>query len=288
MVVNKDKGHRILLYALCLLVMGALVSVGAIEITCLGGLICDPNPITDVGNVTLNTSSFEHLAEFSFELSNRSLIYSDFTELSGSRQVTGAFGITAGVSSSITGAPNIDHDNHPGVWRLDTGTDTNGRVFIISESLSSYHVGVGGITRVVSWVRTEDDLSDGTDRYTLRSGFFSMSLPNVINEGIGFEYVDNENSGRWQLITHNGSETSSDSGITVVADTWYKLSWQANTDGTSVDFFIDDVLVGTHTTNIPSGTTFSLFYNTHIMKLAGTTDRSFYIDAYYVYKELTR
>jgi hypothetical protein len=76
----------------------------------------------------------------------------------------------------------------------------------------------------------------------------------------------------------------------VVVDTWYKLECEINAAGTEVDFFIDSVSVGTLSTaaNIPAGTGFNNFYNTHIMKLAGTTARDFFIDAYYAYQEISR
>ena len=145
-----------------------------------------------------------------------------------------------------------------------------------------------GLARVGSWIRTEGNLSAALEKYTIRSGLFSVALPNAVLEGIGFEYDDAQNGGRWQLICHDGIETSSDSGVVVAPNTWYKLEFEVNTLGTSVEFLIDDVSVGTVTTNIPAGFPFDLFYNTHIMKLAGTTSREMHIDAMYMYQEINR
>jgi len=48
----------------------------------------------------------------------------------------------------------------------------------------------------------------------------------------------------------NGTETSTDSGIDLVDDTYVKLGFLVNSTGL-VQFFVDRQLVATHTTNIP-------------------------------------
>jgi len=219
-------------------------------------------------------------------LSTRSLVISDFTI--GSTIAEGVQAVSAGAGATVF-SPSGIQDDHPGIWGLRTGTAADGRVFVIGRP-GSYNIGVGGLTRVGTWVRTPATLSDAVQEYVLRSGFFDISTPNTINFGVGFEYQFDQNGGRWQGITDATAESSVDTGITVVVDTWYKLEFEINTDATSVEFFIDDVSVGTLAVaaNIPQGTGFDNFYNTHIMKLAGTTARDFYIDAYYVYQELTR
>ncbi len=215
-----------------------------------------------------------------------SLVQSDFTI--GSFIAEGVSAVAAGAGALVFTPTGIFTD-HPGIWGLRTGTTTAGRVFVIGRP-ASFHVGVGGITRVGTWVRTPATLSDAVQEYVLRAGFFSISLPNTINEGIGFEYQFDQNGGRWQGITDATGETSLDTGITVVVDTFYYLEFEVNAAGTSVEFFIDGVSVGTLAVaaDIPAGAGFDLFYNTHIMKLAGTTSRDFFIDAYYTYQEISR
>ena len=147
------------------------------------------------------------------------------------------------------------------------------------------------MTRVGTWIRTDSILSTALERYTLRNGLFSINLPNVILFGVGFEYQDDQNGGRWQAIADAAAETSVDTGVLVAADTWYKMELEVNAAGTSVEYFIDNVSVATIAVaaNIPSGGgAFGLFYNTHIMKLIGSASRNFFLDAYYVYQEVTR
>lgn len=224
---------------------------------------------------------YEHMFE-------ESLVSSDFTEPTGPKQVEGVQAVVAGAGANVFGSITEDLSDHPGVWILSTGTTATGRVFLISGSNTGWHLGRGGITRVGTWLKIGPNLSTGAQRYTLRAGLFSIALPNVVVNGVGFEYDDSQNGGRWQAITHDGVETSTDTGITVAADTWYYLEAEINSDGTSVDFLIDNVLVATNTTNIPLGTGFRMFYNTHIMKLIGTTARTAVIDAYYVYQRVDR
>lgn len=229
--------------------------------------------------------------EFIDNMGSASLLQSDFVEPTGGLQTEGLQVITAGAGAFAFNslASNIDH---PGIWSLGTGTTAAGRVFLISQSgFGSYRVGQGGITRFGLWARTDTVLSGGANRYTIRGGFWSIALPNTVTNGIGFEYDDLQNGGRWQAITNDGVETTTDTGILVAATTWYRLEWEVNAAGTSVDFFIGvagaaPTLVATNTTNIPTG--LGHFINLHIMKLTGVTARFFHIDAYYVYQELTR
>jgi hypothetical protein len=219
-------------------------------------------------------------------MSTRSLVTSDFTI--GSSIAEGVQAVSAGVGAAIFTTTALFTD-HPGIWGMRTGTATDGRVFIIGRP-ASHHVGVGGITRVGTWLRSPATLSDAVEEYVIRSGFFSIALPNTINEGIGFEYQFDQNGGRWQGITDATGETSLDTGITFAVDTWYYLEHEVTGDGLSVEFFIDGASVGSLAVaaDIPAGTGFDLFYNTHIMKLAGTTSRECFIDAYYVYQEISR
>lgn len=222
-------------------------------------------------------------------MSSQSLIKSDFTDPPAAKVTPNLHGVNAGAGSSISG-PLITSDNHPGIWNLNTGITAAGRVFILTNNgfITASHTLGFGLTRVGTWISTGVNLSSPSERYTIRAGLFSISLPNVITRGIGFEYDDSQNGGRWQALTHDGAETSIDTGILVAALTWYKLEFQINAAGTSVEFFIDNVSVGTITTNIPSGTALALFYNAHIMKLIGTTTRTIGIDAMYVYQEIVR
>lgn len=236
--------------------------------------------IIEGGNLITDQASFLHVS-------------SDFTDPTASKASMGVHGVVSGTGAAIT-TPSAAYDftNHPGVWGLSTGSTTAGRVFILSQSGSTQgtmHVGVGGKTRVGTWYQVGAILSTAGERYVLRTGYFSMSLPNTIIKGIGFEYQDDQNGGRWQALTEDGiGETSVDTGILAAVNTYTFFEFEVNAAGTSIEFFMDGVSVATITTNIPSGTGFPLFYSTMIMKLTGTTSRTSYIDAYYIDQQLSR
>ncbi len=218
-------------------------------------------------------------------MSTRSMWFTDFIGATPAVQQP-LVAVSAGAGAFAFGSPALSKTDHPGVVSMTTGTTAVGRVFFISNAFGSYHIGAN-LTRIGTWMRTGPTLSDAVNRYTLRNGLFNITLPNVITTAAGFEYQDDQNGGRWQAITHDGVETSTDTGVLVAADTWYKMEVEINAAGTSATFFIDDVLVATNVANIPVAP-LNLFYNAHILKILGTTPRVCHMDAAYGYQEVTR
>ena len=219
-------------------------------------------------------------------MSTRSMWFTDFLGGNSVFSNPPLVAITAGAGATVFGSAALSKADHPGVLSMTTGLSAVGRVFLISQALGSYNTGTN-LIRIGTWMRTGAVLSTALERYTLRNGLFSIVLPNIVIEAAGFEYDDSQNGGRWQAITHDGVETSTDTGILVAADTWYKMEVEINAAATSVDFFIDNVLVATNVTNIP-GAALDLFYNAHIMKLIGVGARIAHLDAAYGYSEITR
>ena len=223
----------------------------------------------------------ESVAQRSFfdNQENFALIQSDFAE--GIIFAEGVSAVSAGAGAgAFPVAVGLTAD-HPGVWQLNTGSTATGRVFVLSR-VGAYQVGVGGETKFQSWLRLPF-LSDAVNRFVARTGFFSISLPNTITQGIGFEYQDDQGA-NWQAICDDapGVETSVDTGILVVPGQWYKHALTIPADGSEVEFFIDDVSVATITTNLPTGIGFSHFVNMHLMKLIGVAARNYLLDAYAV------
>lgn len=133
-----------------------------------------------------------------------------------------------------------------------------------------------------------EDLSDGTDRFAIFTGFADSTYGAGSRDGIGFYYKDDVNSGKFLCSCEaNGTETTADSGITVAADTWYNLEALVNAGGTSVAFYIDGSLVATITTNIPTGTSRLFGAYMEIVKSLGTTQRDFWTDYFQIRKRFT-
>ena len=115
-------------------------------------------------------------------------VFSDFFEPPGGFQADGVQIVPA--SGGFVSVPTLPYDftNHPGVWGLNTGAvSAAGRVFVLSEFASGFHVGVGGITRMGFWFQAPAILSVALQRFVLRAGVSSILLPNTILQGITFE-----------------------------------------------------------------------------------------------------
>lgn len=239
------------------------------------------------GNVT-QEDLLPVVTDKSAMLQSKVMLCSDFMHPPAAAAVAeGVQEAAAGVGAGVVAATSISKVNHPGIWGLSTGTSIAGRVFLISSSTNGFYLG-SGITRFGAWIRTPSSLADATDDYTIRAGFFSISVPNVVNNGVGFEYDRSVFGGNWQALADDVGTTSSDTGVGVDADTWYLLEFVVNADASSVEFFINGTSVATisDAANIPDAT--NQFINIHIYKLAGTTARITYLDAYYFEQEVSR
>ena len=177
--------------------------------------------------------------------------------------------ITSQVSGA--GAANNPTTDTTYLSRIDstTGTTTTGRAAI---------QGANTMVRLTSterWfneriIRTGASAFDGTEQGTVRVGFID-SATGESTEAAMFRYGGTSN-GNFIAVTRSANVetgTATDTGVAVATGTYYRLSvyW----DGTSVRYYIDDVLVATHTTNIwstaPSGV------GCMILKSAGTNAR---------------
>jgi hypothetical protein len=105
-------------------------------------------------------------------------------------------------------------------------------------------------------------LSSGTQRYRVYSGWTGTNGAGQPVNFVGFQYIDNENSGRWRCVSRQAStSTFLDTTFTIVADRWYTLRFFVPADRSRVDFWIKDetvanfTYIGNITTNIPANTT---------------------------------
>lgn len=193
----------------------------------------------------------------------------------------GLAGVVSGTSANLSA--DVPEVAHPGITILGTGSTSTGRAAISGGQAMWIDTGAGG-PFTFGCVVHPWNLSDGTNRYTLVMGVANSSTSLNPNDGIYFRYADNVNSGKWEAVCRFGAtETAVDTGIT--ADTsWHTFAFVVNATGTSVGFYIDDVLVATITTNIPVGTDLRLV-PIAVFKSLGGTARFFSIDAYwYVYE----
>ena len=73
------------------------------------------------------------------------------------------------------------------------------------------------------------------------------------DNGVFVKYSDlGTNAGKWEFTTRSGSTSTVVAGPTVAALQWDKIRFSVNAAGTQVDFYCNDVLAGSSTTNIPT------------------------------------
>jgi hypothetical protein len=177
-----------------------------------------------------------------------------------------------------------------GVIRITTGTDSTGAA---NRSFSSPGLRfdiTGNNARLKSRIRVEDLTVASTQEYELFGGFSLSPLPTLISSVTnGAYWFYDKNNTNFILRRRAGTTTTDiDTGIAVVADTWYELelvvTGNAITTSIAIELFIDGVSVASTTT-----LTGSLVYtpiSVNMKKLVGTTARLAYIDyeAFYMEK----
>lgn len=188
---------------------------------------------------------------------------------------SGSSGAGAGISADAFGRNATE--KAIGSVQLQTGTTAAGYAEIY-KGVAAMTAGNGQYLRARMRVALET-LGTGVERYTTYVGFGDNTGAGDMTDGCYFRYNDNVNSGRWEAVTAAaGVRTATNTGITAVT-TFSIFEVRINSAGTSVEFYIDDVLVATNTTNIPTGANyFGLIFKQE--KSVGTTSRSNSIDWY--------
>jgi hypothetical protein len=180
---------------------------------------------------------------------------------------------------SILQSGAVTNDTNIGVIGLYTGTTTTGRQALISH-VDGIQFGANQWTfETRANVQT---LSNATDTYTARFGFMDASTGDP-TDGHYFRYTHGTNSGKWQAVTRiNLVETATDTGETATAMTNGSPMprWKIIVDnsGTTVDFYINDRRVVTHSPSGFTGVNRLTGIGYSIIKSAGTTSRPLFID----------
>lgn len=208
-----------------------------------------------------------------------SVLFDDWianTEAGNIGWTTVSSGTGAGGTANGSGAEVFNRAQ--GVAILSTGTTTTGRCSIHLDT----PMGFGYTTIAQQWRMIVGVLSDGTNTYTLKFGFGDTPSGAGIAQtnGTSFSY-DSTVSANWLTNTTQAGVTTQTITATPVATSgFHTFRININVAGTSVAFIIDNVLVATHTTNIPG---FEQFLGPiiKISKSAGTTARTVDFDYFW-------
>jgi hypothetical protein len=196
----------------------------------------------------------------------------------GNDLVFSTFPINGGAASTfspITG-------NFIGYQGLQTGVNSNGQSAIRTDLNAGRFWQLSNRTSLISRIFIPT-LSTSVERYNVLFGI-SVGTNSTVNDGCGFVYDEGgvgtgtTASPNWQIITSVGSvRTNFVTSVPVAINTWYSFKIESNSTFTELYYYIDDVLVRTETTNIPTGTT-NVQPIVSITKNVGTTTRSIAVD----------
>lgn len=176
-----------------------------------------------------------------------------------------------------------------GVVQCSTGTTATGYSGLRYNATVSMFTGADGELVSITKMRIPT-LSTATQRFSLRIGFGDSLTSADHTDSCGyFEYSDNVNSGRWVIATaNNGTRTKTNTTATVPANAWIYLKTVTNTTGTLTEFYVNDILVGSISTNIPNTSARAFDYTCFIIKSVGIlTSLTMLVDRCFIAKERT-
>jgi hypothetical protein len=181
---------------------------------------------------------------------------------------------TGGSSLSQIDSTLVDQ-NHVGIVLLQGG-NAAGRASVLS--LAPVVTVGGGTLAMICLLR----LGDLTTRAN-RVGYGDITTGADHNNGIYFEY-NSAVGANWLIKTASGgTRTTTDTGVAVTAGEWHRLLITVNAAGTSVEFSLNGAVIGTITTNIPTGV---LTPSIGCTSLAGVVEQLF-VDYFKMWKRFT-
>jgi len=195
------------------------------------------------------------------------------------------FGGTASGAGASSGKLNSHVSGRAGIMVLTSGTATNSFASFDTWGSNNTYRYDDGETVFETAVRLPV-LSDATNEYSFSIGGGAQSNAVLGNDGACFTYNRALYGTNWQALSRrNGSQTTTNSNVIVVANAWVKLGLVVNATGTLITYYIDGVPVATITTNIQTGGPSR--EGCYILKSAGTTSFTANIDYYFVGKTFT-
>lgn len=188
-----------------------------------------------------------------------------------------------GTSNTLVAPPDTESC---GVIESSTGISSTGRAGIMYSGTVSMFTGSGGELISISKIRLPV-LSVAAQGFDIRVGFGDSLTATDHTDSCGyFEYSHDTNGGNWVISTaNNATRTKTNTTVAPVANQWIYLKTVTNSSGTQTDFYIDNALVGTITTNIPTTVARAFDYTCFILKYAGLSARTMLTDRCVIIRE---
>lgn len=178
-------------------------------------------------------------------------------------------------SGSVGLNASIGSTTRMGIFRLGTLASSSSAPILTLGSGVTFVF--GGIEHSFETDINIGTLSSGTEEYVFRAGYMNTTTSALTSHGAFFEY-DRTVSTNWRVRCRQGGSDASTNTSVAVASGWVKLKVVVNAAATSVAFYINDTLVHTETTQIPSGTSQTVSPTYQMVKTVGTTNRETYGD----------
>jgi hypothetical protein len=238
-------------------------------------------PVSIATQIALNTKQD---SLFNFYTKEGFLFLEDFLGNPGTSSSFASYGLIPAISGAgatcipTTSYPN--RTNQQGVLQLGTGTTATGlsNIRLGDNNVGSIYTGNGEI--IMQCFYNVQTLSTITERFydiigfTTSGNFASTNTISFIYDEGGIGNYGSA-SANWKCITRFlPTTTATITTVPVVASQWYVLKIVINSLGNSISFFIDNILVATHTTNIPNLITPRIAKT----KTIGTTNRNSFLD----------
>lgn len=187
-----------------------------------------------------------------------------YTECIGAVNSDGWAFVASGTGASLT-AQAPGSNNAVGILRGNLGTTVAGVAGVTSNDVACVLLGKGP-TYFGAKIRIPT-LRTGSEDYQIRVGFFDSFTSAGVTDSLHFRYGS---GGLDALSRTGGSGTTTATGITVAANTWYLLEIFLNAAGTSADFRVDGVTKATIAANIPTSAGNETGYGALAVKTVGT------------------
>lgn len=169
--------------------------------------------------------------------------------------------------------PTNSESGHPGVL-VSNGSNP-------SAYYGYFNLATGDIISTTIFKCT-DDLESGDG---ICVGLVSDTTPSSLTDGIYFRAIYNDgDTVNWSCVSEKSDVKTVTSTSNAINNGWYKFQIKTLENGTKAQFYVNNVLLTEHTTNIPLTTT-QLFSG---IVSASLSSQSVYIDYIGTYQPLTR
>jgi hypothetical protein len=186
--------------------------------------------------------------------------------------------LTASSGGAISETNQTNVVDRAGLLEWSTGTSASGSGSFLSGAPNTIMLANLWYWKVEFMFRILT-LSSAGMAYTLRIGFIDSGTAES-QDGVFFRYTHSVNTGKFECVSRNNNvETGSaaNSNVTAEISNYHRFEIRVYPLGNLADFFIDGTLVGSQTTNIPTGATRGTTGGFMFLKTAGITNAAFLV-----------